>query len=210
MKEDHGERQEFAALVQAHSRALFRAARALLDSDAAAEDAVGEAVLLAWQAFPRLRRRESARAWLLKITVNCAYDQRRRARPTVPLEEAACAAAPAQEPLGLWELVQALPEEQRLAVTLYYYDGLSVGEIAQHLGLSESHLSHLFRKETDYTLLNYLTRYRIHKAMELLRDCRTKVYEVAERVGYRDITYFSATFKKVTGMSPSEFQDTCR
>ncbi len=69
------------------------------------------------------------------------------------------------------------------------------GEIAQYLGLSESHLSHLFRKETDYTLLNYLTRYRIHKAMELLRDCRTKVYEVAERVGYRDITYFSATFK---------------
>jgi len=46
--------------------------------------------------------------------------------------------------------------------------------------------------------------------MELLRDCRLKVYEVAERVGYRDITYFSATFKKVTGMSPSEFQDTCR
>lgn len=134
MKEDHGERQEFTALVQAHSRALFRAARALLDSDAAAEDAVGEAVLLAWQAFPRLRRRESARAWLLKITVNCAYDQRHRARPTVPLEEAACATAPAQEPLGLWELVQALPEEQRLAVTLYYYDGLSVGEIAQVLG----------------------------------------------------------------------------
>ena len=87
---------------------------------------------------------------------------------------------------------------------------ISVSTIAQHLGLSESHLSHLFRKETDYTLLNYLTRYRIHKAMELLRDCRTKVYEVAERVGYRDITYFSATFKKVTGMSPSEFQDTCR
>ena len=73
-------------------------------------------------------------------------------------------------------------------------------------GLSESHLSHLFRKETDYTLLNYLTRYRIHKAMELLRDCRTKVYEVAERVGYRDITYFSATFKKVTGMSRRNFR----
>ena len=92
----------------------------------------------------------------------------------------------------------------------YGDQNISVGEIAQHLGLSESHLSHLFRKETDYTLLNYLTRYRIHKAMELLRDCRTKVYEVAERVGYRDIAYFSATFKKVTGMSPSEFQDTCR
>ena len=93
-----------------------------------------------------------------------------------------------------------------------HYDdqNISMGVIAQHLGLSESHLSHLFRKETDYTLMNYLTRYRVHKAMELLRDCRLKVYEVAERVGYRDIAYFSATFKKVAGMSPSEFQDTCR
>ena len=92
----------------------------------------------------------------------------------------------------------------------YHEPNIGVAAIAQHLGISEGHLSHTFKKETDYTLLNYLTRYRIHKAMELLRDCRTKVYEVAERVGYRDITYFSATFKKVTGMSPSEFQDTCR
>ena len=41
--------------------------------------------------------------------------------------------------------------------------------------------------------------------MDLLRDCRLKVYEVAEQVGYRDITYFSATFKKLVGMSPSEY-----
>ena len=78
----------------------------------------------------------------------------------------------------------------------HYSDpSISIGLIAQHLGISEGHLSHLFKKETDYTLLNYLTRYRIHKAMELLKDCRVKVYEVAEQVGYRDITYFSATFK---------------
>lgn len=93
----------------------------------------------------------------------------------------------------------------------HYNDpNISIGTIAQHLGLSEGHLSHTFKKETDYTLLNYLTRYRVHRAMELLRDCRVKVYEVAEQVGYRDITYFSATFKKLVGMSPSEYQDTCR
>ena len=137
MEQGQEERQAFAGLIQAHSRAMYRAARALLDSDAAAEDAVGEAVLLAWQAFPRLKKREAARAWLLKITVNCAYGQRRRARPTVPLEEAAQAAAPETESLGLWELIQALPEEQRLAVTFYYYDGLSVGEIAQALGVPQ-------------------------------------------------------------------------
>lgn len=93
----------------------------------------------------------------------------------------------------------------------HYQDpNISVGVIAQSLGLSEGHLSHTFKKETDYTLLNYLTRFRIHKAMELLRDCRLKVYEVAEQVGYKDITYFSATFKKLTGVSPSEYQDTSR
>lgn len=93
----------------------------------------------------------------------------------------------------------------------HYADpGIGVASIAAHLGISEGHLSHTFKKETDYTLLNYLTRYRIRKAMELLREGRLKVYEVAERVGYRDITHFSSTFKKVTGISPSEYQDTRR
>ena len=89
----------------------------------------------------------------------------------------------------------------------YHEPNIGVAAIAQHLGISEGHLSHTFKKETDYTLLNYLTRYRIHRAMELLRDCRLKGYEVAEQVGYRDIAYFSATFKKLVGMSPSEYQD---
>jgi len=96
-------------------------------------------------------------------------------------------------------------------ISQHYGDpGISVGSIAGHLGLSEGHLSHTFKKETDYTLMNYLTHYRIHRAMELLRDGGLKIYEVAERVGYRDITYFSATFKRLTGVSPSEYQDTCR
>ena len=91
----------------------------------------------------------------------------------------------------------------------HYQDpNISISDIALDLGISEGHLSRTFKKETDYTLLNYLTRYRIHKAMELLRDCRVKVYEVAAQVGYRDSTYFSATFKRVTGLTPSEYQDT--
>lgn len=91
----------------------------------------------------------------------------------------------------------------------HYSDGnLNVAQIAAQLGLSEGHLSHLFKKETDYTVGSYLTRYRIHKAMELLRQGKMKVYEVTEAVGYRDIAYFSSTFKKITGMSPSEYQDT--
>lgn len=96
-------------------------------------------------------------------------------------------------------------------IRLHYNDpDISVGTVAQSLNISEGYLSHTFKKETDNTLLNYLTRYRIHKAMELLKDCRVKVYEVAEQVGYRDIAYFSATFKKFAGMSPSEYQASAR
>lgn len=83
---------------------------------------------------------------------------------------------------------------------------MSVSSVARDLGISEGHLSHVFKKETSRTLGSYLTDYRIHKAMELLKDCRNKVYEVADRVGYRDITYFSSTFKRVVGVSPSEYQ----
>ena len=87
---------------------------------------------------------------------------------------------------------------------------ISVGIIADSLGLSEGHLSHIFKKETDYTINAYITRYRIRAAMKLLKDCRVKVYEVADMVGYRDITYFSSTFKKIVGMNPSEYQDRSR
>lgn len=89
----------------------------------------------------------------------------------------------------------------------YNDDEISVGTIAESLGLSEGHLSRMFKKETDYTVMAYLTQYRIHTAMKLLTDCRYKVYEVAEMVGYHDITYFSSTFKKIVGVSPSEYQD---
>ena len=92
----------------------------------------------------------------------------------------------------------------------YSDQDISITMIAAHLGVSEGHLSHVFKKETSYTVISYLTQYRIHTAMKLLQDCRYKVYEVAEMVGYRDVAYFGSTFKKLVGMSPSEYQDRCR
>lgn len=89
----------------------------------------------------------------------------------------------------------------------YGAENISVGVIAESLGISEGHLSHLFKKETDYTVMAYITRCRIQEAMKLLSNCRYKVYEVAQMVGYRDITYFSSTFKKIVGVSPSEYQN---
>ncbi len=86
---------------------------------------------------------------------------------------------------------------------------IGITAVAEHLMVSEGYLSHVFKKETNYTVTGYLTQYRIHMAMRLLKDCRLKVYEVAQRVGYRDVTYFGSIFKKLSGMSPSEYQDRC-
>lgn len=84
---------------------------------------------------------------------------------------------------------------------------ISIRDIAGAIDISESHLSHIFKKETDYTVNAYITRYRMRTAMKLLKSHAHKVYEVAELVGYRDIAYFSTTFKKITGVNPSEYQD---
>ena len=93
-------------------------------------------------------------------------------------------------------------------ISTHYSDPeLSVAMIAENLGISEGHLSHIFKKETEYTVASYITRVRMRMAMKLLTDCRNKVYEVAGEVGYRDIAHFSSSFKRIVGITPSEYQD---
>ena len=130
-------REEFAAAVTEHSRRMYRAARAVLDSDADAEDAVSQAVLQAWQSLDKLRDKDAVRPWLVKIAVNCAYAQRRKQGKVVYLEDMQpepAAPAPPQNG-GLWEAVCALSPERRAAVVLFYYEGMQIDEIAKALGV---------------------------------------------------------------------------
>ena len=83
---------------------------------------------------------------------------------------------------------------------------LSIRDVASYLSISESYLAKLFKVELKITFLEYLTRVRMRRAMELMRDKNMPIYEVAERVGYRDYRHFSATFKKLAGVGPKEFQ----
>lgn len=130
-------REEFAATVTEHSRRMYRAARAVLDSDADAEDAVGQAVLQAWQSLDKLRDKSAVRPWLVKIAVNCAYAQRRKQGKVVYLEDIKPEPAAPDVPQnsGLWEAVCALPPERRAAVVLFYYEEMQVDEIARALGV---------------------------------------------------------------------------
>ncbi len=118
------------------------------------------------------------------------------------------------EEAALLSLKEAGPEMNRYVQRAIAYieehyseDAISVTKIAASMGVSEGHLSRLFKKDTGQSINNYITCFRIRTAMHLLRDVRYKVYEVCEMVGYHDIAYFSGTFKKLTGMNPSDYQD---
>lgn len=126
---------EFVELIRENSRAMFRAARAVLDSDADAEDAVSAAILTAWQKLDTLKNPAAARTWLVRMTVNRAYDERRRTSRLTSTEELLELPAPeaAESP---WEAVCALPEPRRAVVVLHYYEGMGIREIARTLGIS--------------------------------------------------------------------------
>lgn len=87
-----------------------------------------------------------------------------------------------------------------------YFRDLSLSEIAGHVNLSGGYFSSLFKKELNMSFVEYLNNFRIEKAKELLVNTYLKAYEIAEKVGFGDETYFSRVFKKNTGMSIQEYK----
>ncbi|WP_173458532.1 helix-turn-helix transcriptional regulator [Ruminococcus flavefaciens] len=89
----------------------------------------------------------------------------------------------------------------------YMNDELSLLVVADAVGLSPSYLSTQFKKEYGQNLFEYLAVARISHARELLCCTSKMVYEVAYDVGFRDYRYFSQIFKKYTGQTPRQFQN---
>jgi AraC-like DNA-binding protein/ligand-binding sensor protein len=82
---------------------------------------------------------------------------------------------------------------------------LSIREIAAALGISTSHLSRLFKRETGQTYEHYLMGRRVELARRLLLDPLQNVSQTAQRCGFTDPSYFARVFRKVAGCSPSEY-----
>lgn len=87
-----------------------------------------------------------------------------------------------------------------------YAKEISLNIIAKASGLTPSYFSALFKKEMGETLSNYIIRYRLDIAKQLLRETRLSISEIASSVGYPDIKYFSRLFKKHMNITPSEFR----
>ena len=83
---------------------------------------------------------------------------------------------------------------------------LTLADVAAVFNFSPNYLSQLFGKYGDSGFVEYITETRIAAAKEMLEQGDLKVYEIAEKLGYESAFYFSKVFKKVTGLSPREYQ----
>ena len=83
---------------------------------------------------------------------------------------------------------------------------LSLPEIADMLEISTGYLSRVFKQYTGVSFTDYLKKIRITESIKLMNNPSLKIYEVAEQVGYSSQHYFCYAFKKVLGISPSEYR----
>lgn len=144
----HGDRDAFEMIIRSSSRTLFAIAYGILQSREEAEDVVQDAFIKAWKSRWRVREPEKFPAWLAAIVRNRARDLI-RARKTVPLGDELDQTAddsttvPNQSPEVNGEIraaLAALPEMQRTAIALRYFEEMDYGTIEQTLGLTNGAL----------------------------------------------------------------------
>ncbi|MCH3977036.1 MAG: response regulator [Bacilli bacterium] len=95
-------------------------------------------------------------------------------------------------------------------ISHHYADDITVKRVAEELQVSESHLMHQFKEETDKTFNEILTDYRLLVARKLLRNGSYRVNEVSYLVGYHDVKYFSLVFSRKFNILPSAYMEQYR
>lgn len=83
---------------------------------------------------------------------------------------------------------------------------LSLTEVAAHVYLNASYFSRLYKNETGESFIETLTRIRLEKATNLLKDSNEKIAAIAENIGYPNTRYFNSVFKKHYGLTPLEYR----
>lgn len=87
----------------------------------------------------------------------------------------------------------------------HFSEGISLDELAEQVHMSNTYLSMLFKKEEGITYIRYLTKIRMEKAKEYIKQ-GYKAKEVCEKVGYHDYKHFSTQFKLYTGMTLENYK----
>lgn len=100
-----------------------------------------------------------------------------------------------------------LVEQTRQYIEGHYREKLALADIAESLNISAGHLSNTYRKFTGVTLSDYIAEVKIEKAKELIDTHQYLMYEISDQLGFDNAYYFSKVFKKVTGISPKQYEN---
>jgi RNA polymerase sigma factor (sigma-70 family) len=159
-----GDREAFAVLVHQVSGSLFAVAQRILRDQGLAEDALQNALVLAWRRLPHLRDTERFEAWIHRILVHACYDESQRSRHWTANVRVLPVDGPTT-PDGTDQVVdrdelerafRRLPVEQRAVFVLHHYLGLPLVEVAELLEIPAG-----------------TARSRLHYALIGLRDALT-------------------------------------
>ncbi|GMQ62146.1 response regulator transcription factor [Vallitalea maricola] len=102
-----------------------------------------------------------------------------------------------------------LSKEIKNAITYIrnrYALNLRLQDVAMEIGLNDTYLSRIFKKQLGMNFSDYLNKVRLENAKELLNTKKLPIYEIAEKVGYNSESYFSRIFKQYYGITPKQYQ----
>lgn len=92
-------------------------------------------------------------------------------------------------------------------IRAHYHKDISLDEVSRKVNISPYYFSKLFKEETGVGFVEYVTGIRMEKAKELLRTTNLSMKEICNAVGYADSNYFSRSFKKNVGVTPTEYKE---
>lgn len=88
----------------------------------------------------------------------------------------------------------------------HYSEQLTLQDLSKVVYLSPFYFSHVFKEQTGMTFVGYIANLRLSSAKQLLRETLLPIAQIAEQVGYNEVNYFSRVFKKVEGLTPTEYR----
>lgn len=101
----------------------------------------------------------------------------------------------------------SLVEQAKAYIDSHYKDEISLDEVSREINISPYYFSKLFKEETGGNFIDYVTSIRMEKAKELLSTTDKSMKEICSEVGYSDPNYFSRSFKKNVGVTPTEYKE---
>lgn len=100
----------------------------------------------------------------------------------------------------------SLATKVKIYIDKNYNENISLEAIAIAVNANEYYLSHIFKAETGFSPMQYVTRRRIGEAQNLLINTKLSITEVSASVGYNNSNYFSNVFRKMVGFTPGDYR----